>query len=91
MNQRLIATSTLASLLALGAVAAHAADDPNKEKCFGIAKAGHNDCASLTGTHSCSNQASADHAADDFKYVIQGTCHSMGGLNQDEAEAKLKK
>jgi uncharacterized membrane protein len=94
MNQRLIASSALASLLALGAIGAHAADDAKakaKEKCFGIAKAGQNDCANLSGSHSCAGQASADNGTDDWKYVAKGTCHNLGGLTADEAKAKMKK
>jgi uncharacterized membrane protein len=92
VTQRLIATSTLASLLALGAVNAFAADDAKaKEKCFGIAKAGQNDCSNLSGSHSCAGQASADNGADDWKYVAKGTCHSLGGLTAEEATAKTKK
>jgi uncharacterized membrane protein len=94
MSQRLIATSTLASLLALGAVNAFAADDAKageKEKCFGIAKAGQNDCSNLSGSHSCAGQASANNGADDWKYVAKGTCHSLGGLTTEEATAKVKK
>ena len=92
MNHRLIASSALASVLALGALSAQAADDnKGKEKCFGIAKAGQNDCASPTGSHSCAGQASVDHAADDWKYVAKGTCHTLGGLTQDEAKAKMPK
>jgi uncharacterized membrane protein len=92
MNQRLIASSALASLLALGAFGAHAADEAkSKEKCFGIAKAGQNDCSNLSGSHSCAGQASSDNGTDDWKYVAKGTCHSLGGLTVDEAKAKMKK
>ena len=92
MNQRLIASSALASLLALGAFGAHAADEAkSKEKCFGIAKAGQNDCSNLSGSHSCAGQASSDNGTDDWKYVAKGTCHSHGGLTVDEAKAKMKK
>ncbi|HWH82251.1 MAG TPA: DUF2282 domain-containing protein, partial [Burkholderiaceae bacterium] len=58
MNTRLTASSALASVLAMGALtAAHAADDnKGKEKCYGIAKAGTNDCANLSGSHSCAGQ-----------------------------------
>ena len=93
MNHRHIASTALASVLALGLLnAAHAADDnKGKEKCYGIAKAGQNDCSNLSGTHSCAGQASADKAADDWKYVAKGTCKSVGGLSADEAKAKMKK
>ncbi len=93
MNHRLIASSALASVLALGLLdAAQAADaGKDKEKCYGIAKAGQNDCSNLSGSHSCAGQASADKMADDWKYVAKGTCKGLGGISADEAKAKMKK
>ncbi len=81
MNKQVFIRSALASVLALGAVtAAHAADaDPSKEKCYGIAKAGSNDCASATGSHSCAGTATKDNDKGDWKYVAKGTCDKMGG------------
>jgi uncharacterized membrane protein len=72
--------AALVSVVALGAVAqtASAADAP-KDKCFGIAKAGANDCASATGSHSCAGQAKKDGEPTDWKYVTKGTCEKMGG------------
>jgi uncharacterized membrane protein len=92
MNARLIASSALASVIAMGALsAAHAAEGKEKEKCFGIAKAGTNDCANLSGSHSCAGQTKADAAADDWKYVAKGTCKQMKGTNEAEARMKMKK
>ena len=91
-KQQLIVSSALASVLALGLQGgASAADVAGKEKCFGIAKAGQNDCANLSGSHSCAGQAKADKVADDWKYVAKGTCQKMGGMTADEAKAALKK
>ncbi|HZX27113.1 MAG TPA: DUF2282 domain-containing protein [Telluria sp.] len=50
-----------------------------QEKCFGIAKAGHNDCAAPNGAHSCAGQAKADNAPGEWKYVAKGTCEKAGG------------
>jgi uncharacterized membrane protein len=92
MNQRLILSSALASVLAMGVLSsASAADAPAKEKCFGIAKAGQNDCANLSGTHSCAGQNKADMGADEWKYVAKGTCASMGGKSADEVKGMMKK
>jgi uncharacterized membrane protein len=91
MNQRLILTSALASAMALGLVGQAAAQDKGKEKCFGIAKAGQNDCANLSGSHSCAGQAKADAGADEWKYVAKGTCKDMKGMSEAEAKAKMKK
>jgi uncharacterized membrane protein len=86
MNPRPLAASALASVLALGlaqaAQAARSDDAKNKEQCYGIAKAGQNDCASATGAHSCAGQAKKDNAPDDWKYVAKGTCQSLGGTTE---------
>jgi uncharacterized membrane protein len=91
MNQRLIISSALASALALGLVGQASAQAKEKEKCYGIAKAGQNDCANLSGSHSCAGQSKADMAADEWKYVAKGTCKDMKGLSETEAKAKAKK
>ena len=82
-----------ASALALGLVAPLAAQDKPaaKEKCYGIAKAGQNDCANLSGTHSCAGQSKSDMSPDDWKYVAKGTCMQMKGMTEDEAKMKVKK
>lgn len=82
MDKQVLIHSALASLVLLGAMTttAHAADDTaGKEKCFGVAKAGANDCASTDGAHSCAGQAKRDNDPKDFKYVAKGTCEKMGG------------
>jgi uncharacterized membrane protein len=92
MNTRLIASSALVSVLAMGLLSgAHAADDKAKEKCFGIAKAGSNDCANLSGSHSCAGQSKNAMAADEWNYVAKGSCAEMGGKSLDEAKAAMKK
>lgn len=92
MNQRrLVISSALASALALGLAAGPAAAQ-EKEKCYGIAKAGQNDCANLSGSHSCAGQAKTDSDPNEWKYVAKGTCKSMGGKTADEAKmAGMKK
>ena len=92
MNTHLIASSALASVLAMGLLsAAHAADEKGKEKCYGVAKAGANDCANLSGTHSCAGQSKNAMGADEWNYVAKGTCAQMGGKSADEAKAAMKK
>ena len=91
MNHRLIITSAVASLLSLGLAAPAAAQDKPKEKCYGIAKAGQNDCANLSRTHSCAGQSQLDNDAGEWKYVPKGTCKGMKGMSADEARAKAAK
>ncbi|GAA4025882.1 DUF2282 domain-containing protein [Actimicrobium antarcticum] len=75
-RQALLATALSAVCLA-GLTSANAAED--KEKCFGIAKAGQNDCATASGSHSCAGQAKKDMDANEWKYVAKGTCEKAGG------------
>lgn len=79
MNKRqaLLATA-LATVCIAGLGTAHAAD-VEKEKCFGIAKAGQNDCASVSGSHSCAGQAKKDKDLTEWKFVAKGTCEKAGG------------
>jgi len=78
MNQRLLVSSALASVLAMGALAgARAADNGPLEHCFGIAKAGANDCA--TAVHACAAQAKKDNDPTEWKYIARGTCAKLGG------------
>jgi uncharacterized membrane protein len=51
--------ATAAAVMSLSLVAMPAAAQ-EKEKCYGIAKAGQNDCASLDGSHSCAGQSKVD-------------------------------
>lgn len=92
MSQRLIVSSALASVLALGLLSPAAAqDNAGKEKCFGIAKAGQNDCANLSGSHSCAGQAKGDMGKDEWKYVAKGSCKSMMGSTMEEAKMGMMK
>jgi uncharacterized membrane protein len=91
MNQRLIVSSALASALALGLInTASAADAASKEKCYGVAKAGQNDCANLSGSHSCAGQTKADGDVNDWKYVAKGTCKDLKGLSAEDAKKKFE-
>lgn len=90
MNQKLIVSSAFASLLAFGITAHADTDAKGKEKCYGIAAAGQNDCANLAGTHDCAGHAKTDMAAGDWKYVAAGTCREMKGMSEAEAKAKAK-
>ena len=87
-------TMTAASLaLALGtaltlASAPVLAQDGAKEKCYGVAKAGQNDCGSKYSKHSCAGQSKVDNDPNDFKLVAKGTCDKMGGKMQPAGAMK---
>ncbi|SFU68590.1 BufA1 family periplasmic bufferin-type metallophore [Pseudoduganella namucuonensis] len=89
MNKRqALIAAALASVCAASAVTATAADAPkgDKEKCYGIAKAGQNDCAASNGSHSCAGQAKMDNAETEWKYVAKGTCEQAGGKTKAPAK-----
>ena len=76
-----IVQTAMAGLLALGlAQVAHAQDAGQREKCYGVAKAGQNDCG--TAAHTCAGKAKVDNAPDEWKYVPKGTCEKLGGRKQ---------
>lgn len=74
-------STAIGSLLILGLASgtASAADKPEMEKCFGIAKAGKNDCATKKSAHSCAGQATKDRDPNDFVAVPKGTCDKIAG------------
>jgi uncharacterized membrane protein len=72
--------AAIAGLVALSAVYSGEAlsqDKKAREKCYGIAKKGQNDCG--TARHTCAGKAKKDNEADEWKYVPQGTCEKAGG------------
>ncbi|UNK40036.1 DUF2282 domain-containing protein (plasmid) [Shinella sp. H4-D48] len=73
-----LATLALAGSLAtaIAAVAAPANADDSKEKCYGIAMKGQNDCAAGAGT-TCAGTSKIDYQQNVFKLVPKGTCVSM--------------
>ena len=86
MNRNITIASALAAAVigaASFATAAQAADKamggPTHEHCYGIAKAGENNCASSNGKHSCAGQSKADYSGQEFKEVAKGTCEQMNG------------
>ena len=90
MNQRAMIAAAAASLMSLSMVAVPAVAQ-EKEKCFGIAKAGQNDCANLAGTHSCAGQSKVDMDKGEWKYVAKGTCKDLKGLSAEEAQKVASK
>ena len=90
MTQRALIAATAAAVMSLSMVVVPAAAQ-EKEKCFGIAKAGQNDCASASGAHSCAGQSKVDMDKTEWKYVAKGTCKDMKGLTADEVKAMAVK
>ncbi|MCA0903766.1 DUF2282 domain-containing protein [Qipengyuania aquimaris] len=49
---------------------------PAMEKCYGVAKAGENDCAAGPGT-SCAGTSTRDYQGNAWKLVKKGTCETI--------------
>jgi uncharacterized membrane protein len=71
-----ILAAAVSSLLAL-TTTAFAAGDSHSEKCYGVAKAGKNDCAG--GAHACAGQSSKDKSTKEFIELPKGTCERIVG------------
>jgi uncharacterized membrane protein len=56
---------------------AFAADKADMEKCYGVVKAGKNDCAGPA--HACAGQAKTDSGGKEFLTVPKGTCARLTG------------
>jgi uncharacterized membrane protein len=78
--------TAIAGVVALGVADAAQAQDPkDKEKCYGIAKTGQNDCG--TAAHTCAGKAKKDNLPDEWKYVPKGTCEKAGGKTTPPAKS----
>ena len=78
MNRRTVNLALAGSLaLAVSALSAPAsAADPAKEKCYGVALKGQNDCAAGPGT-TCAATSKVDYQGNAWKLVPKGTCVTM--------------
>ncbi len=72
----LIASAFATALSAGSLLTVSSASAAEKEKCFGVALAGQNDCAAGAGT-SCAGTSKVDFQGNSWKYVAKGTCTSM--------------
>ena len=81
MNKANATLTAISSLLSLGlatcSTPTFAADKPELEKCYGVAKAGKNDCAGTA--HACAGQSKVDAGAKDWISVPKGTCEKIAG------------
>jgi len=94
-NSRYLITAAIAALTSGGlfasttAQAAGAVVCAEQERCYGIAKAGKNDCA--TSSTVCAGSAKQDNQKDAWVYVPKGMCLKVAGGALDLPGAKAKK
>ncbi len=77
INKNALLAAAIGGLCALTVTETAAAADASREKCFGIAMAGKNDCA--TAAHACAGTATKDKDPSEWKTVPKGTCEKLGG------------
>jgi uncharacterized membrane protein len=70
------ALATIAAAAPLTQAETDAAMGAHKEKCFGVALKGQNDCAAGPGT-TCQGTSNIDFQGNAWKYVQGGTCASI--------------
>jgi len=77
-NKQALISTAITSLLAVGALAVSTqASAQEMEKCYGVVKAGANDCAGPG--HTCQGQAATDGSAEEFILLPAGTCDRIDG------------
>lgn len=79
-------TLSAAIALAIAPVAAHSAD---REKCYGVALKGKNDCAAGSGT-TCAGTSKNDYQGNAWKYVPSGTCEKIPSPTSSNGYGQLK-
>lgn len=80
MNARLLANMALAAALAVGAstISTQAqAGNLSFVKCYGVSKAGKNDCGATK--HPCQGQSKVDGDEHSWLYLPAGTCKKIVG------------
>ena len=70
------ALTTALAMVASQASAGPKPPEPTKDKCFGIALKGDNDCAAGPGT-TCAGTSTVDYQGNSWKYVTKGTCDTI--------------
>ena len=94
MNTTATTMTAAALALALGtaltlAPVTASAQGADKEKCYGIAMKGKNDCAAGPGT-TCAGTSKTDHQANAWSYVPKGTCEKTASKTSPTGMGQLK-
>ena len=78
LNKKVLIGSAMATALAMATTSPAFAGDKKMERCYGVAKAGKNDCKAGPGT-SCAGSSTKDAQGDAWMYVAKGTCEKLVG------------
>ena len=85
-----LALALAAAFTALPAAAQQGtAMQADKEKCFGVAMKGKNDCAAGAGT-TCAGTSKVDHQGNAWSYVAKGSCEKTMSKTSPSGFGQLK-
>ncbi len=76
-SQKVLLATAISGALALGSMALTTVSAADMEKCYGVAKAGHNDCQ--TSNSSCAGTSTMDNQGDAFVALPKGLCEKLSG------------
>jgi uncharacterized membrane protein len=88
MDKRAL-TLLLAATVTSAVLGAPVAQAAGKEKCFGVALKGKNDCAAGAGT-TCAGTSTRNYQGDAWKFVAKGTCENMASQTSPTGKGMLK-
>ena len=80
MSNKVLINGAIAAAITLAAVTSIDVEAKGKklEKCYGVAKAGQNDCKAGPGT-SCAGSSTKDAQKDAWMFVAKGSCDKIVG------------
>ncbi len=78
-STRFITAAGVAAVSLSGLATSAWAESQKQEKCYGIVKAGKNDCAAADGAHSCASYSKRDAAHGEWILLPAGTCDRIVG------------
>lgn len=90
MNKKNLVFAVAAAFLSTSALAHDPTPPAGMERCYGIAKAGKNECGGKSG-HQCATLSKQDKDPNSWVYVPKGTCEKIVGGNtapKDDAQPK---
>jgi len=92
MTQAITRLPAAALALALGAAFAAmpaAAQSADKEKCYGVALKGKNDCAAGPGT-TCAGTSKVDYQGNAWSFVAKGSCEKTASKTSPTGNGQLE-
>jgi uncharacterized membrane protein len=77
LKKKFLASMIISSAAVAGFSTSALSADDKMEKCYGIVKAGKNDCADSKQMHSCAGEAKANGSKTEWILLPKGTCEKI--------------